>query len=581
MDGEDLFDDMGSEDIGIPGGEEEEGLAAPSPQHQPGSEVAEQFSVGAPHWIALAVVAFCVWWFGFRGTGSGKTAASSKENIEAMRAKRLEAALQRNAVATADVTSKSTKPEDAVGDGLRRRCLDGETQQSEAQPLQREGGKEQESSQQEGGTQESCQQEGGKNTELPAPADASAETVSKILPAQKQQKDAEQGTTPPISTKQTSQQKSPSSEFLVKVRGTLHGTNSTRTISGLSASATVDKLQELAVTAFGVDPMTKVRLFLHGKELRNLDAELDMLNIGAGSIVQAQFITNAGTSSGSSSIADAKKGGAAPSNMSQQAHAAGGAGTAEPVPAGPAPASALEATVSLRVQGTIGGVISTQTLENLPGTSTIAELQQQVCAAFGIDIGSRARLFYLGRELRDPTALLGVVGFLSGGMVQTMFTESKTQPQKPEVADDEGMQSAADAAEPSLTCEGNICTLSGASGSSSAVPVAAQGIPSASMGPAAAAPAPITPEQAWTAMANLEEHLSRATDPNEEPTVRQAAAVLRQMLMAMIQGDNPAILPFVQVACPDLSYIWGYEPTRERLKVLLQQPAPVPAATAC
>ncbi|CAJ1375610.1 unnamed protein product [Effrenium voratum] len=78
-----------------------------------------------------------------------------------------------------------------------------------------------------------------------------------------------------------------------------------------------------------------------------------------------------------------------------------------------------------------------------------------------------------------------------------------------------------------------------------------------------------SPAEAWRAMAGLEEQLSRESDQSEEASVRQASAVLRQMLTTATHDTNSGLMQFAQSAVPDLKKIWSFPPTREHLKGLL------------
>uniref|UniRef100_A0A7S0ATH5 Uncharacterized protein n=1 Tax=Pyrodinium bahamense TaxID=73915 RepID=A0A7S0ATH5_9DINO len=122
---------------------------------------------------------------------------------------------------------------------------------------------------------------------------------------------------------------------------------------------------------------------------------------------------------------------------------------------------------------------------------------------------------------------------------------------------------AAAGCDPAVIMEAaGIASLGSATGSTGAAALAAAPV-------AAGAAVAVAPEEAWRAMAGLEEQLARCSDAGEKPEVRQAAGVLRQMLLTVVHGNNPALLQFTQAAVPDLSTIWAYEPTREHLRGLL------------
>lgn len=90
---------------------------------------------------------------------------------------------------------------------------------------------------------------------------------------------------------------------------------------------------------------------------------------------------------------------------------------------------------------------------------------------------------------------------------------------------------------------------------------------------AVAPAAEVSEEEAWEAMAMLESHLARADDMSEDATSRQASGMLRQMLMTLVQTDNPAMLAMAQAMMPDLGKIWANESTRAYLRDLLSASA--------
>eukprot|EP00913_Durusdinium_trenchii_P012644 g11874.t1 len=59
------------------------------------------------------------------------------------------------------------------------------------------------------------------------------------------------------------------------------------------------------------------------------------------------------------------------------------------------------------------------------------------------------------------------------------------------------------------------------------------------------------------------------TTPAEEPSVRQASAMLRHLLTTATHDNNPGLMQFAQSAIPDFQKIWSFEPTREHLKGLI------------
>merc|ERR1712224_1193473 len=70
---------------------------------------------------------------------------------------------------------------------------------------------------------------------------------------------------------------------------------------------------------------------------------------------------------------------------------------------------------------------------------------------------------------------------------------------------------------------------------------------------------------AWAALESLEEQLSRADNTEEDPSVRQASAVLKQMLRTLADLNNPGLLGAAQMMVPEFSRIWAHDVTRGQL----------------
>jgi hypothetical protein len=66
---------------------------------------------------------------------------------------------------------------------------------------------------------------------------------------------------------------------------------------------------------------------------------------------------------------------------------------------------------------------------------------------------------------------------------------------------------------------------------------------------------PVSPEEAWEAMALLESQLARGDDASEEPGARRAAQMLRTMLTTLVQSGNPTMLTMAQTMMPDIGNI--------------------------
>eukprot|EP00405_Crypthecodinium_cohnii_P041486 CAMPEP_0206558176 /NCGR_PEP_ID=MMETSP0325_2-20121206/19595_1 /ASSEMBLY_ACC=CAM_ASM_000347 /TAXON_ID=2866 /ORGANISM="Crypthecodinium cohnii, Strain Seligo" /LENGTH=436 /DNA_ID=CAMNT_0054059341 /DNA_START=46 /DNA_END=1356 /DNA_ORIENTATION=- len=73
-------------------------------------------------------------------------------------------------------------------------------------------------------------------------------------------------------------------------------------------------------------------------------------------------------------------------------------------------------------------------------------------------------------------------------------------------------------------------------------------------------------EEAWEAMGMLEAQLARADDPSEDAASRQAASMLKTMLGALLEGDNPGMRATAQAMVPDLGKVLAHPETTQYLK---------------
>jgi len=608
----------------------------------PGMGRQEEWSAGPQHWAAIFALAFAVWWFWLRGGGgSGGHRASSgsagrgsgqRPDAEELRRKRLEA-LQRSSSEQAP-HSAQPRPSEGNGDGLRKRNAAG----AEATSPEADAKAPQQTAVDATPPAQAPPSVAPPSPDVPT---AATEAVAPAEPAEAAEAVPDKAA--PAPAPKPAAPAPPPEEFSVQLRSTMQGSSSTRTVGGLRPSATVGAVRELAIATFEAGADARLRLFFNGRELKSLDAQLGTLGIAAGSTIQVMFAAPAAPSAppaGAASAAVAVAPGAAAFSPQSPAPAVVANQPVPPSTAGDAPAERASAAaaaasetpaapISLRVQGTLQGTTSVHVLEDVAPATALGALEDRVLTAFGAGGDLRLRLFYMGRELKDPDKTVGAIGFKPGAMLQAMFAAGK--PRKSLTTDlasaassagppsPAGVATRADEALPSsgaadsgpagqsaavgpvadnagatdstavtatfaaavnaqqggsaMTTEA-VAAVAAAAGCSPATILEAAGVSvagAAASGTPVAAPAaaPVSLEEAWRAMAGLEEQLSRATDATEAQDVRQAAAVLRQMLTTVTHGDNPALLQFAQAAVPDLSKIWAHEPTREHLRGLL------------
>mmetsp|Transcript_110789 Transcript_110789/g.357587 ORF Transcript_110789/g.357587 Transcript_110789/m.357587 type:complete len:680 (+) Transcript_110789:87-2126(+) len=575
---------------------------------------AEEWSAGIVHWTILAL-ALGVCWFWMRGGGAGQLtggahASPQKPDAEELRRKRLEA-LQRCSSTSEQVPSASSRAAPVEGGGggaatgaaspAAQRVAPDAAERVEA-PTTGVGAADIATSSVPPAESEAPQPQADPVAVVPK-ADG---PISPVEPALKQGQSqvaprAAAGGSPPeeLADKTNEPAEVLAPQFSVQLRGTLRGTTTTRSVGGLTPSVALGSLRDLAGSTFGVSADTRIRMFFNGKELKNLEAELGTLNIIAGSTIQVMFIMS---------------GSAATGTVGQDPPASPSAGRKEdPVSVGGAAAAGAgsgECPPSIRVQGSLRGTAAVHVIDGLLASATVLELEDRITAAFGAGDDLRLRLFYMGRELKEPERQLGSVGFKAGATLQAMFAAGKLQSRladsqaataasagnmagsagsavsaEPAMATASESAAGADAPDSTITAAlAPAIGLPGAQGSDGtsheAVTAAAaavgcgavatsQGASPGLASAAASAAAEVSPEDAWRAMAGLEEQLARADDANEDPPLRQAAVVLKQMLMTATHGNNPALLQFTQAAVPDLSKIWNYEPTRAHLLGLL------------
>eukprot|EP00747_Dinoflagellata_sp_TGD_P164850 gnl/TRDRNA2_/TRDRNA2_185361_c0_seq1.p1 gnl/TRDRNA2_/TRDRNA2_185361_c0~~gnl/TRDRNA2_/TRDRNA2_185361_c0_seq1.p1 ORF type:complete len:673 (-),score=144.64 gnl/TRDRNA2_/TRDRNA2_185361_c0_seq1:99-2117(-) len=371
----------------------------------------------------------------------------------------------------------------------------------------------------------------------------------------------------------------PSGAFAVKVKGTLRATSSTHSIEGLTAATTVQSLTELVMQVFKPGEGARIRLFFNGKELKVPDAKLGATGIGQGAMVQAMFITASSavntSSAGTASVA-------APASVTPAADAAPSQEQLAEAVTAATEAAAKDSSspvFDLRAQGAMKGAqTETHTIKDLKAITPVGALQDRVYDAFGAADDVIVRLFFMGREFKDPLATLSSVGLVSGSVVQVMFSPGSRPRRSAATAAPAASQGSATPAADSATVDA-VSAAAAAAGCDPAALFAMAGVAPGASSQAAGATAPasgagassspqtadVDPAEAWRALAQLEVQLARADDPSEDQQVRQASQVLRQMLTTMTHSGNPTLLQFAQAAVPDIKLIWGFDSTRERL----------------
>ncbi|CAJ1426072.1 unnamed protein product, partial [Effrenium voratum] len=157
----------------------------------------------------------------------------------------------------------------------------------------------------------------------------------------------------------------------------------------------------------------------------------------------------------------------------------------------------------------------------------------------------------MGKELKDGAVPLGRAGLKphQTSTVQVMFVAGS--PRAPAVRP-QGLKDAAAAPasaaaggssqpQPPRQADTNDAVLAAAAAAGCNVSALVGGAGASAEGEDAASPA-----EAWRAMAGLEEQLSRESDQSEEASVRQASAVLRQMLTTATHDTNSGLMQFAQ-----------------------------------
>jgi len=336
-------------------------------------------------------------------------------------------------------------------------------------------------------------------------------------------------------------------------------------VDGLKADTTVEQMRLKMREAFPEADASgfKMRLFFNGKEVKNLSAEIRSLGIGSGATVQVMFSSEQGSAAAAVPAAAQKE-------VARAAEPAGSsAGGTHPSSSSSSKALPLSTEpISVRAQGTLGGVPTTHLLEGLSTTSTVAELQERVSQAFSPGDDVRPRLFFMGKELKDGNAALGHAGLKPGTTsVQVMFAAG--QPRSGSAANAAALAAAAGVVGTSQQADTGNAVMQAAEAAGLNTTLFQGGSSQA----AGAGLEDASPEAAWRAMAALEEQLARENVMSEEASVRQASGILRQMLTTATHADNPALMQFAKGALPDLGKIWNFGPTREHLTGLLAMKA--------
>lgn len=522
----------------------------------PGDDAGSEWSAGPQHWACIVAALIGGWYFVSRASGGGSqqcAGGSATTSVETMRQRRLEAlekaAAAASARATADPSSVVSKPSEVVA----------------AAPAEAKAAASQ------------LEPQSDMQSDAPVAAKAQAGTSSSAAagsapaaaaPAPAKPKEAEGGFSPPA-TSATS--KPVPAE--IHVKGSLRGTPVSGAIGGLTADSTVGWLLQRTRDKFEPGADARIRLFHKGKELTKVDANLASVGVLAGDSVQVMF----------SAVAPAA------ATASAAAATSAAAAVAPPPPAAAKPSAASNTTpavdpgspFSVRAQGALPGQsAAAHTVEGLTQCTTTLELENRIRVAFGGDEYVRLRLFYMGREMKDPDMTLGTWRVSPGSTVQAMFAEGKGPAAPSGAAQAPTGSDAPPKLQPGDETADAVMAAASAVGCDPAamfqMPGATAGeqpagIPAGATAPAAAAaPAEDGPAEAWRALAELDSNLARATDPNEDAQARQAAAMLKQMLQTMTHGSNETLLKFAQSAVPDLAKIWAFEPTREHLMYILR-----------
>ncbi|CAK9031365.1 unnamed protein product [Durusdinium trenchii] len=481
---------------------------------------AQQGSI-LPFILLLASLAAGYWLWSSRSEGEAtKGPTTPLPDVEELRRKRLEA-LQASMAAA----SKASEADE----GLRRRSGKAAPQPTEAEALR-----------------QPCE---------PAVVQKPVSETEPVAaePREPKREQSSRPKTDTVSAPETASSKAPKpSTIALRARGTLQGSSHLRNFE-IQAESTVNHLQSQILKAFQPEASgCKVRVFFNGKELKNPTETVDSLGLSNNTCLQVMFC---GAPTAQKDVAQSEK---------------------EP-PKKEVPVPEAQ-PVSVRIQSTVQGHTSAYILKELSTCSRVLDLEALALGAFAPGEGLRPRLFFMGKELKDVDAFLGHVGLTPKAVatVQVMFSTGEPR---------------AAAKTPSLgEAPAPPATASAAAGGTPSPPMQ-EGTNEAVLAAAAAAgcnvsallgnspePAPgegTTPAEAWRAMAGLEEQLSRESDMSEEPSVRQASAMLRHLLTTATHDNNPGLMQFAQSAIPDFQKIWSFEPTREHLKGLIATKAPV------
>lgn len=558
-----------------------EKTAPPLELPAPGDNAAEEWSAGPQHWLAILAAMVGGWYFLSSGSGggsrcSGGSASADRPDTQDLRRRRLEAL--EKAAATSAATTSAPAASAATGEAHGSSTPAAATSATAA-ASDSKGGK---SSEQlavsaapdapiaqaspgarlaSAATPPACSERamGGSSSSVAAPV-AATPVVAAVAPAP--------AAAAAVSAAAPAAEQVPQE---VKLKGTLRGRSVSATVGGLSADSTVAWLLEQAHEALKPGEDARLRIFHNGKELKTLEASLSSVGVRAGAVVQVLLAAPAVPTPPASTAEVAATPSREPVGAGLAGPAASSSGRTPDMEPGP--------PFCVRAQGALPGQPSAiHTVEGLTRCTTTLELESLVLAAFGGDEQVRLRLFYMGKELKDPDVTLGTLKLAAGSMVQAMFSPGKGRAAPAPAPAAVGAAPSAAAAAQSLQADSQtadaVMAAAAAVGCAPGAIFQAQGAggdaPTATTAEAAAAAANGSREEAWRALAELQEQLARATDPSEDAQSRQAAALLKQMLTTVTHGGNPALLQFAQASVPDFAKIWNFEPTREHLQYILR-----------
>eukprot|EP00933_Yihiella_yeosuensis_P007000 TRINITY_DN11186_c0_g1_i1.p1 TRINITY_DN11186_c0_g1~~TRINITY_DN11186_c0_g1_i1.p1 ORF type:complete len:613 (+),score=164.78 TRINITY_DN11186_c0_g1_i1:51-1841(+) len=501
------------------------------------------FSSDAVGMWALIIGAAFIAWLIFRsgssssgrsGDRSGGGTATSAGDAEALRRRRLEALSSSStttASATSDATSASKATEAAPTSAATTSSMPTSTSTATT-----------------------------STTSAAAVASSAATSSGTTSELRQRSSAAKDGTEAPSSTSSSAAKTSKAQSdgpFAVQVRGVLGGSQKVKDISGLTASSTTTELQDRVFEAFGPEASgCRLRLFHLGKELKIAQNQIGTLGMGAGATVNVMFI---GETQDQGFSASAKTTSEAPT-------------VAEAKPRQAAPKAEK---LTVRFQGALPGAATTaHVLEDITTATSVADLEENVHKVFAAGDNLRTRLFFMGKELKDASAYLGTVGLKPGSTltIQVMFADGTSKasiPFKANQVSATAMAAAAGVVGNSLQEDtaGAIMAAAEAAGCNTAAVTQGQNQSSNSN------ETEVTPADAWRAMAGVEEQLSREYNYAEDASVRQASAMLRQLLTTATHGNNPGLMQMAKGALPDIDKIWNFQPTREHLVGLLASSA--------